>query len=97
MYMRTNDLVFSLIDNFLAQCDYFFPREPLNQMEISAHPESVLKGFSWASRAGTPSPLARLPRMPRSSLCLSCDVMLSLRRMSKSSFTELVVKKVSLR
>ena len=28
--------------------DYFFPREPLDQSEISALPESELKRFSWA-------------------------------------------------
>ena len=39
-YMFTNDLVFSSIDCFLAQRDYFFPQEPLDQSEISALPES---------------------------------------------------------
>ena len=49
-YMCKNDLVFSLIDSFLAPRGYFFPPEPLDQSEISALPESKLKRFSWASR-----------------------------------------------
>ena len=49
-YMCKNDLVFSLIDSFLAPRDYFFLREPLDQSEISAFPQSKLKRLSWASR-----------------------------------------------
>ena len=40
----------------------FFPREPLDQLEISAITECELKRFSGAFRAGAPSPLVCLPR-----------------------------------
>ena len=50
-----------LNDSFLDQRGYFFPLEPLNQLEISALTECELKRFSWAFRAGVPSPPACLP------------------------------------
>ena len=49
-------------DSFLAPRGYFFRREPLDQLEISALTECELKRFSGAFRAGAPSPLACLPR-----------------------------------
>ena len=51
-----------LIDSFLAPRGKFFPREPLDQLEISALTECELKRFSGAFSAGAPSPLACLPR-----------------------------------
>ena len=51
-----------LIDTFLAPRGNFFPREPLDQVEISALTECELKRFSGAFRAGAPSPLACIPR-----------------------------------
>ena len=51
-----------LIDSFLAPRGNVFPREPLDQLEISALTECELKRFSRAFRAGAPSLLACLPR-----------------------------------
>ena len=50
-----------LIDSFLARRGYFFPRDLLNQLEISALTECELKRFSRAFQGSTPSPLACLP------------------------------------
>ena len=38
--MIINDLVFSLIDSFLAQLEHLSPLKPLNQYEFSALSES---------------------------------------------------------
>ena len=51
-----------LIDSFLAPRGTFFPREPLDQLEIFALTECELKRFSGAFRACAPSPLACHPR-----------------------------------
>ena len=58
-----NDLVFSLIDSFLAQLEHSSPLKALNQYEFSALSESGKKFSSWAFQAGNPSPLV--------SVCLS--------------------------
>ena len=59
------------IDSFLAPGN-FFPREPLDQLEISAITECELKRFSGAFRAGAPSPLARARSLFRSLLPSAC-------------------------
>ena len=73
-----NDLVFSLIDSFLAQLEHSSPLKALNQYEFSALSESGKKFSSWAFRAGNPSPLVSVSLvhsvfflMPISSKCLS--------------------------
>ena len=55
--MIINDLVFSLIDSFLAQLEHLSPLKRLNQYEFSALSESGKKFSSWAFQAGNPSPL----------------------------------------
>jgi len=57
--MVINNLVFSLIDSFLAQLEHLSPLKPLNQYEFSALSESEIL-FSWAFQAGNPSPLVSL-------------------------------------
>ena len=73
-----NDLVFSLIDSFLAQLEHSSPLKALNQYEFSALSESGKKFSSWAFQAGNPSPLVSVSLvhsvfflMPISSKCLS--------------------------
>ena len=77
-YMIINDLVFSLIDSFLAQLEHSSPLKALNQYEFSALSESGKKFSSWAFQAGNPSPLVSVSLvhsvfflMPISSKCLS--------------------------
>ena len=68
-YMFTNDLVFSLIDSFLAQHDYFFYlSRALDQLGMSALPESELKWFSRATRQALPLPSRMSPLRVRSFL-----------------------------
>ena len=52
-----------LIDSFLAPRVNFFPREPLDLLEISALTEWELKRFLEAFGAGAPRPLACLPHV----------------------------------
>ena len=76
--MIINDLVFSLIDSFLAQLEHSSPLKALNQCEFSALSESGKKFSSWAFQASNPSPLVSVSLvhsvfflMPISSKCLS--------------------------
>lgn len=76
--MIINDLVFSLIDSFLAQLEHSSPLKALNQYEFSALSESGKKFSSWAFQASNPSPLVSVSLvhsvfflMPISSKCLS--------------------------
>ena len=71
-----------LIDSFLPPCGNFFPREPLNQLEISALTECGLKRFSVAFHAGAPSPLVCLPRARSFSLSSTTSKCL-VRRLTK--------------
>ena len=59
-YICKSDLVFSLIDSFLSPRDYFFPREPLDQSEISALPqiacEQAFSRAGWGEGKALPFP-----------------------------------------
>ena len=69
--MNNNPYYYSLCDQWTddvksaaslqVKRSYFFPREPLDQLEITALTECKLKLFSWILRAGAPSPLSYLP------------------------------------
>ena len=72
-----------LIDSFLAPRGNVFPREPLDQLEISALTECELQRFSGAFRAGAPSPLACLPSARPFSLSFTTSKCL-LRRLVQS-------------
>ena len=63
--MFTNDLVFSLVDSFLAQREQLSPREPLNQQEFSALLESGKNSFMGLSGRRSLSPHVSPSYAPR--------------------------------